>query len=204
MQQAHRHLTRAAAPYPELARLIRRNGPITLETGGSGDLFEFLSQTIISQQLSVKAADTIWSRVLDLRRRKRVKTVQNLARPRYRDDLTGCGISGRKAEAMIRVAEDIRRGRLQPETLRSADHHKVVDVITGLYGFGPWSAEMVSMFYAGQPDVWSPGDVALVRGLGQLLPPGTNQAEVVERFSPYRTYLALHIWQREDATPLEG
>ncbi|MFT5485096.1 MAG: DNA-3-methyladenine glycosylase II [Halieaceae bacterium] len=204
MEKAHRHLLRSAKPYPTLHAAIKANGKLNLDVDPNIDLFTFLCQTMVSQQLSVKAADTIWGRVQEFKRRRRILKLETLTSEKYRDNLRNCGISGRKVESMIRLAQSFRRGDIIPAQIRRASHDDILMQISSLYGFGPWSAEMVSMFYAEQADVWSPGDVALVRGLKQLVPEEPDHRLIVAAFVPYRTYLALHLWQSIDAVPLDA
>ena len=204
MEKAHRHLLRSAKPFPGLHTAIKNNGKLSLDADPNADLFTFLCQTMVSQQLSVKAADTIWARVQDFKRRRRIRKLETLTTEKYRDNLRSCGISGRKVESMIRLALSFGRGDINPEQIRCASHNDILEQISSLYGFGPWSAEMVSMFFAQQEDVWSPGDVALVRGLRQLAPEEPDHEVIVSSFTPYRTFLALHLWQAMDAVPIDA
>ena len=204
MEKAHRHLLRSAKPWPGIHAAIKINGKLSLDVDPNTDLFTFLCQTMVSQQLSVKAANTIWARVQDFKRRRRIRKLETLTTEKYRDNLRSCGISGRKVESMIRLALSFGRGDIIPEKIRCASHDDILEQISSLYGFGPWSAEMVSMFYAEQEDVWSPGDVALIRGLRQLAPEDPDHNSIVSSFAPYRTYLALHLWQAMDAVPIDA
>jgi DNA-3-methyladenine glycosylase II len=90
-----------------------------------------------------------------------------------------------------------RAGTLDEASIKSASYSEVVEIITRVWGFGPWSADIVAMFYAKLPDVWPSSDAALLRGLRALVP-GHDPLEVASLYSPFRTFLARHVWQGLD------
>ena len=182
--------------HPLLAGVIKTNGLIDVRSSRDGCIVQFLAGTVVSQQLSSQASSTIWSRVCDLAD-SHGKELKEVFVDTHHDELRDCGISGAKTKAIIGMATACREGQLCDEEMRSADYEQISDTITQLWGFGQWSADMVAMFFAKLPDVWPESDVALIRGLEKLAP--DEEPETAARnYSPYRTYLARHVWRAID------
>jgi DNA-3-methyladenine glycosylase II len=184
---------------PELAYAIKRGGPLTLEIDASRPLAERLCRSIAGQQLSVKAARSIWTRVVD--------AAGEVPLPEFftetnHETLRGCGLSGAKARALCLIAEEARAGRLEADELRGLDHAARSQRLTALWGVGQWTADMISIFYFGEPDVWPEGDVAARKTLERLTSPRRKTLRTAARFAPYRSHLALYLWRHVDAPPV--
>ena len=195
--KAHQHLVKTSKRlHPSLAELICRNGLIRQNNGGQRDLVEFLARTVIGQQLSSQAASTIWLRVQALIDGQNT-TAQEFFLSKHFDKLRGCGISASKVKAIVSMNEEAKAGRLGCLDNHQTSYREIVEVVTSLWGFGEWSADMVAIFYSEHPDVWPNGDAALSRAL-KTLHPGCDSGDVVCHYSPFRTYLARHLWRGLD------
>ena len=179
--------------------LVKSNGVLVLEKKDEGELFDFLVRTVIGQQLSKKAASTIWSRVTTA-----IESVGCSLQEFCRDDnvvvLRDCGLSRFKVKALIELRKAFETDEISSRQLSKSSHEGVVKEVTKLWGFGQWSAEMVSMFFYAQPNVWSDKDAALTRGI--LLLSGNNKSQedaILNVVTPYKSYLALHIWRGIDS-----
>jgi DNA-3-methyladenine glycosylase II len=197
IRTAQRRLISVSQKYhPTLADVIKKNGVIEVRSPRDRCLVEFLAGIVISQQLSSRASETIWSRVVTLREIRK-QGFKSLFSQENFSDLCKCGISKAKVKALIKMADAHRVGRIKDSDIRRADYETIRELILSLWGFGPWSADMVAMFFANLPDVWPEGDVALERGL-RLLAPQEEPRLVAAHYSPYRTYLARHVWRGLD------
>lgn len=179
----------AASTNLRLAELLRKNGVISL-AAQKGTMYEFLARTVIGQQLSTKAAKTIWERYLQLCEGSPLQytTDSNAA------NIRACGISKNKVAALTALTELFIANPELEESLASLPYTALEEIVCEWKGLGPWSAAMLAMFYFRHEDVWPENDAALNRGLRNT---GSSSAQI-EAFSPYRTYVARHIWQGID------
>ncbi|MDP1624980.1 MAG: DNA-3-methyladenine glycosylase 2 family protein [bacterium] len=167
----------------------------------SKDLFRDICWTIIGQQLSGKAADTIFARFEILLPRKKVepKVILKLSDAQMRS----AGLSGAKSRAIKSLAEHVLSGELNLASLPSLPDAEVVLNLTKVKGIGPWTAEMLLMFSLGRMDVFSIGDLVLRKELMNLhgwkkLPSEKKIAAALAAWSPYRTYAARILWKIAD------
>ncbi len=184
---------------PGLVDAIERGGPLTLEADDSRPLAERLCRSVAGQQLSAKAARSIWTRVVAAA--AETPLTEFFTEPNQAV-LRGCGLSGAKVRALCLIAEEARAGRLEAEDLRQLDHAERSRHLTALWGVGQWTADMISIFYFGDPDVWPEGDVAVRKTLERLTSPRRKTMRTAARFAPYRSHLALYLWRHVDAPPV--
>ncbi len=197
---------------PVLARLIEEIGPLSVsererrrKTVRPGDAFGALVRAVVGQQLSTKAARTIYGRLLELFD-GRVPGPEDLAAA-SEADLRGVGLSGRKVEYLRDLAGHVQRGELELERLAELSDEEVIEEIVAVRGFGQWSAEMFLLFHLERPDVISGGDLGIRKAiqlayeLGEMPTP----AEVVERaevWRPNRSLACLYLWESLAVTPV--
>jgi DNA-3-methyladenine glycosylase II len=163
-------------------------------------LFESLAGSVVSQQLSTKAAASILARVKIACGGK----IQPAAlRILTAETLRGAGLSAAKIQTLQGLTNEVLSSRLTLLSLKKLQSDEAVKKLVALWGIGPWTAEMFLMFSLGAPDIFSPGDLILARAVEELygLPKGSDRAiveEITRRWSPYRTYASLFLWQRND------
>jgi DNA-3-methyladenine glycosylase II len=195
----HGQLIESAGPFPKVRRLFEFNGIITIKKGRDEEFFDRLAKTVISQQLSTRAASTIWNRIVEFADEKR-SSVENVFIPKHEDAIRSCGISAAKFKAVCSMREAVRAGSVDLATLKRGDYESMHQTITKVWGYGPWSAEMMGIFFFGFTDVWAPKDLALKKGI-EFLSDGNEKkaAKILEALSPNRSYFALHIWRGIDS-----
>jgi DNA-3-methyladenine glycosylase II len=194
-----------AASDPTMAALIERIGKIDLATRlerrkeeRPGDAYGALLRAIVGQQLSTKAARTIYLRVLDLFAGATPTPEQLLEASEQ--DLRGCGLSGRKTEYVRDLAAHVLSGELELDRLDRLGDEEVIEEIVAVRGLGRWTAEMFLLFHLQRPDVLSGGDlgirkaVQLEYGLEEM-PTPTRAVEIGERWSPHRSLASLYLWE---------
>jgi len=203
---AFKHLKKA---HPELyAAALPHRGTIAsrIEPKRTRDaLFARLAKSIVSQQLSGKAADTIYARAEAAVGGK--ITAVSLATANDHK-LRACGLSAAKIAALRDLAEHVLSGKLDLLKLRTMPPEDAVQTLVKVRGIGPWTAEMFLIFALGAPDIFSPGDLILARLTEELhgLPKGTKPkdlAKIAEKWSPHRSFVSLLLWKlhhaRQDA-----
>jgi 3-methyladenine DNA glycosylase/8-oxoguanine DNA glycosylase len=199
--EAMHHLSRADE---RMAALIERAGPCRLGVRATGtlrqqELFAALVESIVSQQLSSKAADTIFGRVRALVPEGTALSPEPLlALPE--EKLRGAGLSGAKTRSVRDLAEHVRKGSLALEALESMDDEAVIEMLTQVKGIGRWTAEMVLMFQLGRKDVLPVGDLGVQKGFVKLfglrkLPPPERMVKLAKPFQPYRSIASWYMWR---------
>jgi DNA-3-methyladenine glycosylase II len=197
-----------AASDPVMAGLIREIGPMSLEKRRRGrprgDAYGALLRAVVGQQLSVKAAATIFDRVLALFG-GRMPTPQALleAEP---DDLRAAGLSGRKVEYLQDLARHVLSGELEVDRLPDLPDETVIAEITAVRGLGVWTAHMFLMFHLERPDVLPVGDLgvrnAVKAAYGLDEPPAPEELErIAEPWRPHRSLACLYLWESLANTP---
>ncbi len=167
----------------------------------SKDLFEDIVWTIIGQQLSGRAADTIFERFRKLFPKGKVSAKKIIALSD--ETMRGRGLSGAKARALKSLSEHIISGQLKLKELEKLSDADVTTALTAVKGIGPWTAQMILMFSLARPDIFSKGDLGLRKGFMALYkmknPPSEKKMDSVTiLWSPYRTYAAKVLWRVAD------
>jgi DNA-3-methyladenine glycosylase II len=190
--EAEHHLRRVDAA---MDALIARHGPCALSTRRE-PAFRSLAWSIIGQQLSAKAAATITNRVAALVLHPFVP--QNLLRVSP-DQLRQAGMSGRKANSLIALAELAVSGVLSFDSLHEMDDEDVIAELTQVSGIGRWTAEMFLIFGLGRPNVLSAGDAGLQRAARLLYGEIATLENLGERWSPWCSVASWYLWRHLDS-----
>ncbi len=166
------------------------------------DHFYSLVRAITNQQLSGKAADTIYGRVLKLLPKEKLDAVQIL---KIKDeDLRGAGLSWGKVSYLKDLAERTVAKSIPIATFDKISEEEIILELTKIKGIGRWSAEMFIMFHLARPDVFSYGDLGLRNAIQKIYGlkkhPTPKQAEKIsKKWSPYRTYASRILWMSLDS-----
>ena len=183
---------------PIMGECIRTYGSEGLR--GRGDLFYTIVRSIIGQQISVVAAESIWNRFETM---VGVVTPENV-RKFSKEEIASCGITRPKSGYIVGLANDAENLLNFPySTSSTLDIQKH---LVQFKGVGPWTAEMVMIFAILLPDIYSPKDIGLVNAIKRLFPEveTMDQAEeVAKRWAPYRTMACWYLWRTLDPIPVE-
>jgi len=187
---------------PRLGALIKRVGRCRLADSRGHDPFAGLVRVIMSQQLSGKAADTIFGRVEALVGGRPGLTPGNL---RVVDAmaLRTAGVSRPKISYLYDLSERVQDGRLNLHALDGHPDEEVIAAITAVKGLGRWSAEMFLMFRLNRPDIFPVGDLGIVKGVQKLFgmkrrPAPRTMERLAEPWRPYRSIAAWYLWRIHD------
>ena len=193
---------------PVMAGLIARIGPMSIAKRRRGrpktDAYGALLRAIVGQQLSTKAAATIYDRVLALFGDKTPAPAELLEA--NESDLRGCGLSGRKAEYVKDLAQHVVSGELEVERFSELSDDEVIAEITAVRGLGVWTAHMFLIFHLERPDVLPVGDLGIrnaIRAEYRLdeLPSPAEMERMAEPWRPHRSLASLYLWESLAATP---
>ena len=181
-----------------LGPVIQRFGPDGISS--RDDLFQTLVRSIVGQQISVLAADAIWGRLVE--HLGEVTPAAVLASDQK--NIAACGVTRPKASYIHGLAE--RSDELLHQPWETMTDEAIQKHLVQFRGIGPWTAEMILMFHFLQPDVFSLGDIGLIRGTQRLVPEAETKeqvSEIAERWRPYRTAAAWYLWRILDPVPVE-
>ncbi|MEO8260694.1 MAG: DNA-3-methyladenine glycosylase [Acidobacteriota bacterium] len=184
---------------PILGAAIKRIGPCGMAERQRSDHLTALVGAIVSQQLSTKAAATIFGRVVALVPEgealtpARIEALSDAA-------LRGAGLSGQKVGYLRDLCARILDGRLQLDELEALPDETVVERLIAVKGFGRWTAEMFLMFRLHRPDVLPIGDLGIVNAVRKLYrlrkaPPPKRLLQIGEAWRPYRSVACWYLWQ---------
>jgi len=182
-----------------LAEALEAVGPNSFPEQEDKGLGHFLSRAVIGQQLSTKAARSIWARVESAALSAGVGIPQYFDENRF-EALRTCGASRNKIKALLSLHEAEREGLLCGQTLRRLDHDTRSQQLTAIWGVGQWTCDMASIFYCRCPDIWPEGDMAVQKTFGHLI--GRRKPAITAlNFEPFRSFLALAMWNFVDRNP---
>ena len=190
-----------------MRRIIDERGPIDPETdrrGSRPDPYEALARAIVGQQLSTKAARSIWERLVEILGGTFPEPSGLLAADA--EVIRGAGLSRSKVNFLRDLSQRVEDGRLDLRRLMELPDEDVVATLTEIKGVGPWTAEMFLIFHLGRPDVISAGDLGIRRavqieyGLDEL-PGPTDLERIAEPWRPHRTLACLYLWRSLDNAP---
>ncbi len=185
-----------------MKRLIPQFGDACLQS--RGDAFTTLARSIVGQQISVKAAQTVWDRFAKLPRRMLPASVLKLKV----DDMREAGLSARKIEYLVDLALHFDSGAIHVDAWKSMDDDEIIAELVGIRGIGRWTAEMFLIFHLMRPNVLPLDDVGLINGISRNYfsgdPVSRSEArEVAQAWEPFCSVATWYIWRSLDPLPVE-
>lgn len=186
-----------------MRKLIPKYGDGIL--GSRGDAFTTLARSIVGQQISVAAAQSVWNRTLE--------TLQHEVTPARvlktkQEDLRASGLSNRKVEYIRDLADHFHHGRLRTEQWTKMDDEDLIKELSSIRGIGRWTAEMFLIFNLMRPNVLPLDDIGLIRAISINYfsgePVSRHEArEVAANWAPWRTVATWYMWRSIDPIPVE-
>lgn len=185
-----------------MRKLIPQFGDLHLI--GRGEAFTTLARSIVGQQISTRAAESVWQKLL-------------LACPKCtpqqilksgNDKLASCGLSKRKAEYILDLAEHFKARRVQADKWTEMDDEDVIAELVRIRGIGRWTAEMFLIFNLLRPNILPLDDLGLLKGISLNYFSGepvsrSDAREVAANWEPWRTVATWYLWRSLDPVPIE-
>ena len=197
-EEACRHLAKKDRV---MKRLIPKFGDACLQS--HGDAFTTLARSIVGQQISVKAAQTVWERFEKLPRKL---TAANVLKLKV-DDMRAAGLSARKVEYLVDLALHFDSGAVHVKSWEGMDDEAIIAELVAIRGIGRWTAEMFLIFHLMRPDVLPLDDIGLISGISHNYFSGdpvsrSDAREVADAWAPYRSVATWYIWRSLDPLPV--
>ncbi|MEA3192510.1 MAG: DNA-3-methyladenine glycosylase [Betaproteobacteria bacterium] len=187
---------------PVMAAIIKRHPKVFMMR--RGEAFMTLARAICGQQISVKAAQSVWNRVCDCVGDITPQNVLNRKRPQLR----ACGLSDRKTEYIADLAQHFADGKIHERNWPQMDDEAIIAELIDVRGIGRWTAEMFLMFNLLRPDVFPLGDLGLQKGIrvnyfkGRKISLG-RMRKLGETWRPWRSVATWYLWRSLDPQPVE-
>jgi DNA-3-methyladenine glycosylase II len=199
------HLRAADPVMSALIDSVGEDGLGDERRGRPRDHYGALVRSIVGQQLSVRAAASIYARLID-RYGGRTPTPAEVLADNPEELRAAAGLSRAKVTFLRSLAEHVTDGSLELDALESLDDERVIEELVAVKGIGTWSAHMFLMFHLQRPDVLPVGDLGIRRAVMTCyrlseLPAPEPLTKIAEPWRPYRTLACLYLWQSLDATP---
>ena len=189
-----------------MKKLIPQFGEARLKS--RGDAFTTLARSIVGQQISVKAAQSVWERLVEVvgDGGKRVLPASVLARSA--PELRLAGLSVRKVEYVCDLARRFEEGQVHVREWGKMDDEAIIDELVQVRGIGRWTAEMFLIFHLMRPNVLPLDDLGLLKGisLNYFSGEGVSRAEareVGEAWAPYRSVATWYVWRSLEPLPAD-
>ena len=184
-----------------MKKLIPQFGNAILES--RGDAFVTLARSIVGQQISVKAAQSVWDKFAKLSRRLTPAQVLKLKV----DDMRAAGLSARKVEYLVDLALHFDSGDVSVKSWAQMDDEAIIEELVAIRGIGRWTAEMFLIFHLMRPNVLPLDDVGLINGISRNYFSGepvsrSDAREVAAAWQPYCTVATWYIWRSLDPVPV--
>ena len=188
-----------------MKRLIAKYPKACLESRGNP--FVTLVRSIVGQQISVKAAQSIWDRLVTHCDIKDEALEPGHILQHDLQALKTVGLSTRKAEYILDLSQHFAEGKIDPALWHGMEDEQVIEQLTTVRGIGRWTAEMFLIFHMFRPDIFPLDDVGLIKGISQAYfsgePVSRSEArDLGEAWAPYRTVATWYIWRSLDPLPV--
>jgi DNA-3-methyladenine glycosylase II len=201
--EACRHLARRDRV---MKKLIPRFGEGRLQS--RGDAFTTLARSIVGQQISVKAAQSVWERFTACVGGVSSKLAPAAVQALPMEQLRAAGLSGRKGEYLLDLARHFSAGLVHVNDWRGMADDDIIDELVAIRGIGRWTAEMFLIFHLMRPNVMPLDDLGLIKGISLNYFSGepvsrAEAREVGEAWSPFRSVATWYIWRSLDPLPVD-
>lgn len=187
---------------PVLKKLVKAYPEANLRSRGNA--FSTLARSITGQQISVKAAQSVWDRVVAAAGKITPQSILAMKD----EDLRGCGLSRQKVAYFKDLARHFDDGRIKPHRWTHEDDDTVIRELAEVKGIGRWTAEMFLMFYLLRPNVLPLDDIGLQRAMERLYNEGAalskdEMRKIAQRWDPWCTVATWYLWRSLDPIPVE-
>ena len=184
-----------------MKRLIPKFGDACLES--RGDAFTTLARSVVGQQISVKAAQSVWDKFAALPRKL---TPANVLKLKV-DDMRGAGLSARKIEYLVDLALHFDSGMVHVDSWKDMSDELIIEELVAIRGIGRWTAEMFLIFHLMRPNVLPVDDLGLLNGISVNYFSGdpvsrSDARDVAVAWAPYCSVATLYIWRSLDPVPV--
>ena len=185
---------------PQLAKILKQHSQYSITS--RGEALETLLRSIVGQQISVKAAASVWKNLTNLIGSIKSENVLSASS----ENLKSCGLSKQKTQYIINIAEHFKANDIANHSYwKGRTYLNIYDELITIKGIGPWTAEMFGMFYLLEKDIFPIKDVGIIRAMNRLY--GNNNKvlgldeiiKISDTWKPYRSVACWFLWRSIDS-----
>ena len=185
---------------PQLAKILKQHSQYSITS--RGEALETLLRSIVGQQISVKAAASVWKKLTNLIGSIKSENVLSASS----ENLKSCGLSKQKTQYIINIAEHFKDNQIVSHSYwKGRTYLSIYDELITIKGIGPWTAEMFGMFYLLEKDIFPIKDVGIIRAMNRLY--GNNNKvlgldeiiKISDTWKPYRSVACWFLWRSIDS-----
>jgi DNA-3-methyladenine glycosylase II len=189
-----------------MKKLIPQFGEARLQS--RGDAFTTLARSIVGQQISVKAAQSVWDRFASLTAGPATRLLPAAVLALEGAAMRASGLSARKVEYLRDLASHFENGTVHVRQWQAMDDEAIIDELVAIRGIGRWTAEMFLIFHLMRPNVMPLDDLGLLKGISVNYFSGepvsrAEAREVGEAWAPFRSVATWYVWRSLDPLPVE-
>jgi DNA-3-methyladenine glycosylase II len=189
-----------------MRKLIPKFGEARLQS--RGDAFTTLARSIVGQQISVKAAQSVWGKFVEAIGGPSTRVAPQAVLGVDATVLRGAGLSARKCEYLADLARHFEDGRVHVKQWQQMEDESIIEELVAIRGIGRWTAEMFLIFHLLRPDVLPLDDLGLIKGISVNYFSGepvsrAEAREVGEAWTPFRSVATWYIWRSLDPLPVD-
>lgn len=201
--EACRHLSKRDRV---MKKLIPQFGEARLQS--RGDAFTTLARSVVGQQISVKAAQSVWDKFVGTMSVPATRVPHGAVLALSVEQMRGAGLSARKVEYLSDLAQHFKNGTVHVNEWQQMEDEAIIDELVAIRGIGRWTAEMFLIFYLMRPNVMPLDDLGLIKGISKNYFSGepvsrAEARELGDAWSPYRSVATWYIWRSLDPLPVE-
>jgi DNA-3-methyladenine glycosylase II len=188
-----------------MRKLIPQFGEARLQN--RGDAFTTLARSIVGQQVSIRAAQTVWDRLTTLVGAQPLRMTPAAVVQKTADELRTAGLSARKVGYLLDLSQHFEDGTVHERQWQHMEDEAVIDELVAIRGIGRWTAEMFLIFHLMRPNVMPLDDLGLMKGIAQNYfsgePVSRAQArEVGDAWEPFKSVATWYVWRTLDTLPV--
>jgi len=185
---------------PQLAKIMKQHSQYSITS--RGEALETLLRSIVGQQISVKAAASVWKKLTNLVGSIKSENILSASS----ENLKSCGLSKQKTQYIINIAEHFKANDIVSHSYwKGRTYLSIYDELVTIKGIGPWTAEMFGMFYLLEKDIFPIKDVGIIRAMNRLY--GNNNKvldldeiiKISDAWKPYRSVACWFLWRSIDS-----
>ena len=185
---------------PQLAKILKQHSQYSITS--RGEALETLLRSIVGQQISVKAAASVWKKLTNLIGSIKSENVLTVSS----ENLKSCGLSKQKTQYIINIAEHFKTNHIVSHSYwKGRTYLSIYNELITIKGIGPWTAEMFGMFYLLEKDIFPIKDVGIIRAMNRLY--GNNKKvldldeiiKISDTWKPYRSVACWFLWRSIDS-----
>ena len=189
-----------------MKKLIPQFGEARLQS--RGDAFTTLARSIVGQQISVKAAQSVWDKLVAQLGTPSTRVEPTAVQGKLASELREAGLSLRKAEYLLDLARHFGSGQVHVQQWQEMPDEAIVEELVAIRGIGRWTAEMFLIFHLMRPNVLPLDDLGLIKGISHSYFSGepvsrAEAREVGDAWAPYRSVATWYIWRSLDPLPVD-